>query len=1363
MTQAPSGTVTFLFTDIEGSTAKHEARPEEMAIAVARHDEIVRGAIEGNGGYVFATGGDAFCAAFATSRDAIRAALSAERALSAEAWPEGVGPVRVRMGLHTGMAEERGGNYYGSPLNRTARLMSAGHGGQVLLSDATYNLVRDHLSRIEPEAELRDLGEHRLKDLKHTEHVFQLVVPDLPDEFPPLKTHGLVTPVAEFVDLDRRFGEARYIGGGGMGDVYLARHGVLDRDMALKILKSQYANDKQFVERFRREARSAASLSHPNIATVYDAGEGVFGGERVSYLAMEYVPGGTLKDMIVGQRGPLPVAAALGLALQVARALEAAHGRGVIHRDVKPQNILLTEEGAAKVVDFGIAKAAASSTTITRAGGIVGTPHYISSEQVMGEPASPGSDLYSLGVVLYEMLTGELPYDADTPIGVVMKHVHGELRPPREANADVPEGLNAVCVRLLAKDPGERYGDAQELIGDLERVRQGGLPAFVSATQESEDPHVTPVIHDDPITVPSPREETSEDGREEALSPDEGRYRRLRSLASGRLAEVYLARDRELGRDVALKVLHHQYAEDEEFVQRFRREAESASSLSHPNIVAVLDHGREEDGSYYMSMEYVPGGTLEGCLREEGPLPLPEAVSLASQVARALQAAHERGIVHRDVKSQNVLLTEEGTAKVADFGIAKAAQETSITQEGAILGSAPYVSPEQALGRPVSPRSDLYSLGVVLYETLTGVQPFEADTPVGVIMGHVNGSLRPPNEIRREIPDSLNAACVRLLAKDPEGRHPDARSLAEELEQVLGDETRPADDGQGRVRVPDLAGLDLSGAGAALAAAGLGLGGGERTRSETAPEGQIVGQEPSAGTDVERGTAVVVKVSAGTSTGQAQEGGRPISSGPGSGGGAPPTQPPPPIGPRPRYQDGRGPRRRAPAWVMAAAGVLVLALIGAIFVVGGAGQRDEAQQQGEGGQQSGGQESDVGAAQGETGVREITLSFGPDASGTVQALVDRFNDQYEGEYEVNYREMPSDSGQYFEQISDELQAGGGDVDVIAGDVIWLAQFADDGYAADLSERLPSEEREKFMAGPMDAMTYEGKVYGVPWYMDAGMLYYRKDLLEQSGFSGPPTTWDELKAMALKTKQDTGTRYGFVFQGANYEGGVVDGLEYIWTHGGDVLDPDDPTNVVVDSPEAAAGLETERSMIVEGVAPAAVADFTETESGDAFLQGDAVFCRNWPYLYALSSDPEYSNVDPEQIGIAPLPVADAGDRSFSGLGGWQFMINSSSEEEDAAYEFIEFATSAEQQRILAMEAAFLPTRKELYEDQELLDQVAVMALGKEALENARPRPLSPHYPDMSLRMAEQFNKSLTGATSPEQAVQTLQEELTSLVE
>ncbi|HET7272966.1 MAG TPA: Stk1 family PASTA domain-containing Ser/Thr kinase [Rubrobacter sp.] len=264
----------------------------------------------------------------------------------------------------------------------------------------------------------------------------------------------------------------------------------------------------------------------------------------------------------------------------------------------------------------------------------------------------------------------------------------------------------------------------------------------------------------------------------------DNRYEVVGPLGSGGMGEVFLARDRVLGRDVALKVLRRQYAGDDEFAERFKREALSAASLSHPSIVQVYDRGKTEDGAAYIAMEYVPGGTLKERISNEGPLESAAAAELGAQVAEALAAAHDRGMVHRDIKPQNVLLTARGDAKVADFGIARAASSVTISQTGSVMGTAGYMSPEQALGKPATPKSDLYSLGVVLYETLTGELPYTAENPIAVSMKHVNEPLRPPREVNPRISEDMNALVTKLLAKDPEDRYASADELADDLWRV---------------------------------------------------------------------------------------------------------------------------------------------------------------------------------------------------------------------------------------------------------------------------------------------------------------------------------------------------------------------------------------------------------------------------------------------------------------------------------------------------------------------------------------------------------------------------------------------------
>src|SRR4051795_5784833 len=226
----------------------------------------------------------------------------------------------------------------------------------------------------------------------------------------------------------------------------------------------------------------------------------------------------------------------------------------------------------------------------------------------------------------------------------------------------------------------------------------------------------------------------------------DGRYRAERRLGTGGMAEGWCAEDEVLGRRVAGKLMGGRFAEDPEFRERFRREAQAAAGLTHPNIVAIFDRS-EWDGTPYIAMELVDGQTLKEVVQERGPLPPNIAVGLTEQILRALAYAHRRGIVHRDVKPQNVILDPEGQAKVADFGIARVGN-SEMTQTGAIVGTVQYISPEQAEGRPVDHRTDLYSTGLVLYELLTGRVPFDGEAPVAVALKHVNERPVPPGQLR---------------------------------------------------------------------------------------------------------------------------------------------------------------------------------------------------------------------------------------------------------------------------------------------------------------------------------------------------------------------------------------------------------------------------------------------------------------------------------------------------------------------------------------------------------------------------------------------------------------------------------------
>lgn len=262
-----------------------------------------------------------------------------------------------------------------------------------------------------------------------------------------------------------------------------------------------------------------------------------------------------------------------------------------------------------------------------------------------------------------------------------------------------------------------------------------------------------------------------------------GRYELGRQIGAGGMADVFAGVDRPLGRPVAIKRLRPAYAADPAFVERFKREAQAAAAVNHPNVVAIYDWG-EQDGTYYLVMEYVPGSNLSELLSHQGPLPEDQALDLASQIAAGLEAAHRHGLVHRDMKPHNVLVDPQGRAKLTDFGIARAASEVPITESRVVLGSARYIAPEQLQGQEADARSDLYSLGVVLYELLTGQAPFDGTTTTAILARHLHGTPRPPRQLRPALSAATESIVLKALARDPAQRYQTAADLRRALERA---------------------------------------------------------------------------------------------------------------------------------------------------------------------------------------------------------------------------------------------------------------------------------------------------------------------------------------------------------------------------------------------------------------------------------------------------------------------------------------------------------------------------------------------------------------------------------------------------
>jgi len=392
------------------------------------------------------------------------------------------------------------------------------------------------------------------------------------------------------------------------------------------------------------------------------------------------------------------------------------------------------------------------------------------------------------------------------------------------------------------------------------------------------------------------------------------RYRLKEKIGSGGMADVWLATDRELDRSVAIKILHDRFAQDKEFVERFRREARSAAGLQHPNVVSIFDRGEFRD-TYFIAMEYVDGPQLKQLVK--GGMSTEDALNFTRQILNAARFAHRKGIVHRDLKPQNVLIDEDGRARVADFGIARG-ESSDITGTGSVMGTAQYLSPEQAQGKETTPASDIYSIGVILYEALTGRVPFEGDSAVAVALKQVSEAPRRPSAVNSEVPPALDAVVMRALAKDPEARFKDADAFLKALDAAerspekprpedtaafaavspegerAGEDGEPSDEyiedeerrrrrnrmillallvagvaalvafavtRPGQVDVPDVIGQEVGTATERLENEGFDVD--IETRSNIAARDTVLEQDPPAGEEAEEGSTVILTVSSG--------------------------------------------------------------------------------------------------------------------------------------------------------------------------------------------------------------------------------------------------------------------------------------------------------------------------------------------------------------------------------------------------------------------------------------------------------------------------------------------------------------------
>ena len=629
---------------------------------------------------------------------------------------------------------------------------------------------------------------------------------------------------------------------GGMGDVYLGASTGLEgaeRPCIVKTVRRDHVHDGSFLARFLDEARVQSQLQHPGVAQVLEAGTDESGEP---YTVIEYVEGRALSD--VRQRAiqtglRIAWADAVAIGMEIAQALAHVHERsgadgaplGIVHRDLSPQNVMVGYAGETKLIDFGTARGH-NRRCHTVAGVVFAKPGYVAPEVARQQVGDGRIDLYALGIVLWELCSGRRFLTIDPQQHLDDAAAGRVAIPPVALGCGAPLELDAIIAKLTENEPDDRYPLASLAASDLAQLLskapaaepgQRGVRAriamlmrrlwahepsrsraeFARLLRESRETlgagahsGVTPAAG--PVSEAIATRMTPSDPAHLAGTP----YRLGRRIGDGASGIVYEAEHLELGRKLALKVLGVEHASSPAAFERFRLEARTIASLSHPNLVQLYDFGRSLDGRAYLAMELYAGETLEARLRR-GPLDWRCAARVAIETAKALSAAHAAGLVHRDLKPQNLMLVhapeDDGAkpiVKLLDFGIATLQSGSDFRQTAgkeralrgfAVLGTPEYMAPEQVAGEAVDGRADQYALGCVLYEMLTGVRAFDGPSSV-VVMGMQLRETPPPPRAQggsRSIPRALVAIVVRAMQKSPEARFACADAMQAALQDVL--------------------------------------------------------------------------------------------------------------------------------------------------------------------------------------------------------------------------------------------------------------------------------------------------------------------------------------------------------------------------------------------------------------------------------------------------------------------------------------------------------------------------------------------------------------------------------------------------
>ncbi len=515
--------------------------------------------------------------------------------------------------------------------------------------------------------------------------------------------------------------------------------------MAAAALKPEIVPAADFLSRFEPIAKAIAKIESPHTVAVLEYGE----VEGQAVIVREGIEGQSLADLAAGGSG-LQIDIVLDIARQLGEYLDAIHQGSIFQGAFSPDNVLLSADGVVRVTDLGMAQGL-NIGELLAADKVKAQPFH-APELLRGEKADTRTDFYSLGAVLYEVLTGK---ELEAGAAASDQTLIVDLFPSR-LRLGVPPELDELVAKCLHPIPAKRIQSAAEFLNRIAEVHRGmaeGAQATVIGMEDS------------------------------LMGQTLGAYRLVERLGQGGMATVYKGYEAALDRYVAVKVLPQFFASDPSFAQRFRREAKAVAQLNHPNIIPIYSYG-EESGITYLVMQFVEGGTLK---HERGEAFTPaDALRLLLPIARALGYAHGRGIVHRDIKPSNVLIAEGNWPMLADFGLAQMAESSmKLTGTGVGLGTPMYMSPEQGRGDKVDARTDIYSLGIMLYELVTGDVPFRADTPMAIVIKHMTAPMPMPRQISPDIPEEVENIILKATAKDPQDRYSTAEEMVTAMERVL--------------------------------------------------------------------------------------------------------------------------------------------------------------------------------------------------------------------------------------------------------------------------------------------------------------------------------------------------------------------------------------------------------------------------------------------------------------------------------------------------------------------------------------------------------------------------------------------------